>query len=528
MSDELQGAALTVLEGREGWLFLKNFGKRDSLALYTDPAAFTEAAIQRWAQVLDQRRRRLAARGIPFFSLIVPESCSIYPEKLPDDVTLLPMTPFERLNGRLDPVTAAGVIYPRAELIEGRSRHETYEQTDSHWTEWGAYIAYRLLMQRIREVAPTAHVVELEDITWSGRKKFGYLGALMTPERSCRVPIATIRGAAGRIVEHLSTEERDSMLTVECDRPDLPTALFFRDSFCTAMAPFLSESFRRVVYVSSFDLLYDLIDRMRPDVVVYERCERGMSILPNEPSDHDARARFDDLRLIRDAALVAQRRSRSALVAGRIDDALTASTEAIELAAPGAPGLGRAHVHRARIYLRLGNEAAALECLHHAMTLEPDAAMPLSVAAEIQRVRGKPDKASALLKQAANLEPEVPAYWDNLAICSLDAKDPATAVACSERSLAIDEHRWKPHLSLSRALRQIGDLGRARLHAGRAIEIDGGSAFAMGNLAGILVALQDWSAARDLLREAVSRYPDQTGFAQYLGLCEHRLGAVAV
>jgi hypothetical protein len=52
--------------------------------------------------------------------------------------------------------------------------------------------------------------------------------------------------------------------------PDQPTAVVFRDSFATALIPFLSNHFERVVYQLNPDIDPRLIAREVPDVVIHQ------------------------------------------------------------------------------------------------------------------------------------------------------------------------------------------------------------------------------------------------------------------
>ena len=67
--------------------------------------------------------------------------------------------------------------------------------------------------------------------------------------------------------------------------PRLPKALIFRDSFSTALHPFLSEAFRDSAWVWDHRFLTELVERERPDVVILQVVERYIPALakPNPP-----------------------------------------------------------------------------------------------------------------------------------------------------------------------------------------------------------------------------------------------------
>ena len=59
-------------------------------------------------------------------------------------------------------------------------------------------------------------------------------------------------------------------VVTEVSDPRLPKAVIFRDSFMSAMVPFLSEHFSRAVYMWQNDVDRDLVLRERPTLVILE------------------------------------------------------------------------------------------------------------------------------------------------------------------------------------------------------------------------------------------------------------------
>ena len=51
------------------------------------------------------------------------------------------------------------VVYPLAELQEGAKENFVFFKTEHHWTEWGAYLGYRKLMQTIAKDFPAVGAV---------------------------------------------------------------------------------------------------------------------------------------------------------------------------------------------------------------------------------------------------------------------------------------------------------------------------------------------------------------------------------
>ncbi|HEX7555942.1 MAG TPA: hypothetical protein VF338_04905, partial [Leptolinea sp.] len=68
------------------------------------------------------------------------------------------------------------------------------------------------------------------------------------------------------------------MITVMPDAA-LPKAVIFRDSFFNGLQPFTSEHFSRVVYVSGFQVDFELIKEEQPQIVILEVAERYLDKL---------------------------------------------------------------------------------------------------------------------------------------------------------------------------------------------------------------------------------------------------------
>ena len=62
----------------------------------------------------------------------------------------------------------------------------------------------------------------------------------------------------------------DARIVTEQDAPGRPRAVVFRDSFGSALIPFLSEEFSRAVYLWQYNVDPDVVLAERPDVVIQE------------------------------------------------------------------------------------------------------------------------------------------------------------------------------------------------------------------------------------------------------------------
>lgn len=449
----LQGSDFTVTEGRDGWLFLKEFDGADVMGLYTDEQALPESLYDQWAAVLTRRRQRFAEQGITYLTLVIPDACLVYPDKLPDDIKLAFRSPFAQLSGRLDEPTRRQLVYPLKTLADGRGTDETFQSADSHWTDWGSWLGYLDTVRALKEMLPATRVLEPDDIEWSTRPTFGALGAALEQETAVPVPVAKVKRPSARAVKRVTNEVRHGFSVSEQNAPELPVAVILRDSGMTAPAKFFQESFRRTVFVASQNaVLYDLIEQEKPDVVIHELAERHLVIVPEEPSRNDFRWMVGDLLLDDQTAVADQRRSRSLLQAGQLEDALSASDDVLARVSPNA----RVMLHRARLHAALGRPDAAIEALHHATSLDPtDAESWFSLAEALMDKQRLPD-ATAAFARATELEPYQAAFWPQAIAAALQAGDLEQAAALSERAATL--HPNSPEIAESaRSVRTARD-----------------------------------------------------------------------
>jgi alginate O-acetyltransferase complex protein AlgJ len=520
-TDVLRGRPISVVEGRDGWLFLGGYGNTDVLRLYTDEHSIGDDVLARWARTLARRQAYLASRGITYLTFVVPDAYAVYPDKLPAGVDLAASTPFERLSPILDEAVMAGCVFPLQQLIDGRSSEETFQSVDTHWTDWGGWLGYNAAMSALQLVLPTIRIVRPDELTWSVRSIFGALGSIVTPERSASAPVAKITRPAARVTLHITTEMRDGYVVFEQDAPELPSAVIFRDSFMTAPGKFFCESFRRTVFVSSPNtVFYDLVERERPEVVIHQLAERRLWYPPVEPSPFDFRAIFGDLLLDDPQAVAAQRRSRSLASNGRADEALVANDEALTRTRPTA----RLLMHRAKLHAALGRTDAAVEALRHATTLSLSDGGAWHALSHLYSEQERAAEAFSAAVRAVELEPAQAAYWTTAVVAAVRSGEVAQAADLARRGRELCPDSEQPYYAESVALLALNRLEEAEAAIRSALELAPSAVLYSRQLASILMRREDWAAAEECLARipGVERDAEQ---GRLLAIVRERLAA---
>lgn len=263
--------------GKNGWTFLV---LDNLLADFFKYNLVEESTLEKMEHRLSETVTWCHENGMAVLFVIGPNKHSVYPEYYP----------FPRPDGPTFGDQVAGVfaragiplVFPRNELLRCKecSSHPLYYETDSHWNLEGAWVAAERIEDELKrlfphvafpEIAYDFHVVDRPAPEDSQ-------GSLPLDWRTCTVLSATpATPSNGRGYIYLENEGLFGRLHTRGDNPALPRALFFRDSFCVALEPFLSPLFSEAEYLWHHftDEDKEHVLEFKPDVVVFQTVERS-------------------------------------------------------------------------------------------------------------------------------------------------------------------------------------------------------------------------------------------------------------
>jgi hypothetical protein len=263
----------TVLCGSDGYLFERRY---DSIEQIAGRLTLSQTQVAAFAVRVSRVNDACRQRGIRYYILIVPEKYVVYPDKLPPQLTVSDQRPAARIVAGL-PVSLRNVVmYPDAILRSNRSPFETYDQTDSHWNSFGAFVTYVELHAALCRdgVALTPLITS---IARGDYWKVGDLGIRLTPEQVERAIRLTSPDSV--TVSRTFSQNRYRVGQVDLfetqGAPPL-RAVMFRDSNGSLILPFLTQHFARTVAVATDRMCYDLLAAERPDVVITQIAERAL------------------------------------------------------------------------------------------------------------------------------------------------------------------------------------------------------------------------------------------------------------
>lgn len=262
--------------GKNGWLF---YNQDDTMPIYKGQKLYSEDQLQTIANNVQRSSDYLERQGVKYVVYIAPEKERIYPEYMPDyygkpaEVNLL-----GQVVGYLRANTDVPIVCPYDSLMQAKEDYpdrEVYLQTDTHWNAWGGYIGACELFDAI-------------DAKWNGN---GIQVEEIKAQPGDEVNGLNLRGIYDCGVDYTVTgyetegtrpvQEADFFGHYKYESPDAPNGsiLVHRDSFSSALMPYITNSFKQSDLVHQISWDNALVEEEHPDVFVYECVERYLDLM---------------------------------------------------------------------------------------------------------------------------------------------------------------------------------------------------------------------------------------------------------
>jgi hypothetical protein len=277
----------SVIRGRDGWLF---YGESDAIEDYISRDPLTAQQVDAWRETVVRSRDWLRARGAAYVFTIAPDKHVVYPEYMPE--SLQPVRATRRMDQVLEAVAGSGIAVDVRPAIEAAKSHErVYHLTDSHWNARGALVAYQAIIAAVRAQNPAVPPAwKRSDFEVVAHETGGLdLARMMGLDHALREVNLTLMPKRRRLATVVDppgaplTAELGRIVT-EIPGSHLPRAVVFRDSFTTALAPFLAEHFSRAVFLWQKDFVPEQVNEEGADVVIYEIAGRHLYNFVASPS----------------------------------------------------------------------------------------------------------------------------------------------------------------------------------------------------------------------------------------------------
>ena len=260
----------------------------------------SEASLTNLTQRVIQRTKQLRQYkpDAEIIYLLVPSAMTIYPELVPEQ--------YEQTKGssRLDLISealkagGATVIDLKTAFTEHKDDEmPLYFKLDSHWSDYGAFVAYTELFNHISKTFPEAAPRSIDDFNWRGDYyKSGdmsyYLGMSRygikeySYYRTFNIPIPKAITLVDRYTSEQSLTYSDAVTyerTIYTGDKTLPSAIVMRDSYSTQMYDILAERMNKTHYAGMWGYVWDNsnIRSAKPDYVIYIVSEWNLDSILN-------------------------------------------------------------------------------------------------------------------------------------------------------------------------------------------------------------------------------------------------------
>lgn len=265
-----------ALVGKDGWLYYK-----DTLEDFANLTCWGEADMRAMGDYLNVLFEYCKSRGKRFAFMICPDKCRVYPEYVVQYLKANPdsMGKTERLVTYLRKNYAFPVVYSRERLIDFKAKvpRPLYYLKDTHWSwEGGCYGGYQPMMEALG--LPAKEMTQWKEI----------------PGDSC--DLLSMNAHAGDVPDMKTYAKPDFPFALARPQSDVDLEnvggqgrlFMLRDSFATAMTPYINLTFRNAVLRwraallpedreavdSSDSFVYEIVERSIPALCCIARCGR--------------------------------------------------------------------------------------------------------------------------------------------------------------------------------------------------------------------------------------------------------------
>ena len=269
-------SANTIM-GKEGFIFYTG-ETGNSLAQYKGTLKFSDEELEKIADNLNASKKYLEDRNCKFILFIAPNKERMYSEYMPESIKVYDDTcSTDQIIEYLKDNTDINMIWAYNELKRYKETNPDkpiYYHLDTHWNNLGAYIGAKALCDEIDANIPN---LEFEETNNSSYDLANYSGLRLVLEGKdidyepagftddYEIELDDINGSF--IYHNTGKDERRLMIC--------------RDSFTIGMRRYIGNTFNESYMPHRNEFETSMVDEFRPDIFVYEVCERDIDKLLN-------------------------------------------------------------------------------------------------------------------------------------------------------------------------------------------------------------------------------------------------------
>ena len=280
-----------VHKGTNDWYFYTGM---KTLENFTGRHLLNTNDLNNWIETYKGKQRWLEKQGILYLFVVPPDKPTIYGEFVGEPwLSKKGKTRLSQLKSVIEVDEKSPFLDLSPKLVEMGRDEILFFKSDTHWNQYGAYLAYLTMAEKIESLFPGIQFKK--DFTFSKtikrkcEQKSSTCGDLTNMllnydsfDESFKVvdefPHCAVDQEFNYNFSNLSTTAEDPYIAKSCPSKEL-RALVFRDSFFIALEPYFSENFKEVIYLwKSYDQknIEELLTVFKPDIVIEEKAERNL------------------------------------------------------------------------------------------------------------------------------------------------------------------------------------------------------------------------------------------------------------
>jgi alginate O-acetyltransferase complex protein AlgJ len=267
-----------ALIGKEGWLFQITEGEIQN---YQNDTPFTEEQLTDLQKKLDEVAAIFKKQGTTLVIVVAPTKSSIYQDYMPIDLQKMrSQSRFDQLVQYLKQYGQTQILDLRQELIANREAQKVYYKTDTHWTSYGAFIAYREILKTLQPVYPGLVPRALSDFKpvsegLVSMDLASQIGSVRIKEE--RISLNPLVGTKATWHDIRLDDGRWIKMTWNSNE-NLPKAVIYYDSFFYSYIPWFYDHFSQITAIPHYanGSIWNLswVIQEKADVVIVEIAER--------------------------------------------------------------------------------------------------------------------------------------------------------------------------------------------------------------------------------------------------------------
>jgi alginate O-acetyltransferase complex protein AlgJ len=268
--------------GTDGWLF---YTGDMSIQDYQKTLTVNVRNLNLIIDALGRIKEKTDQYGGTFLLVIAPDKSTVYSQYMPDEIPVIgQVSNFDRLVERIKKESNIQTLDLRAVLENEGNSSQIYYKTDSHWNCLGAFYAYNEIISKLADSHPGLQAYSLNDFQIISSQSSlldlpSSMGLNLKEDMMDAVPKFDVKLSTVSALDGVDIGK--SLRIVVNSQKDLPDLLVYHDSFYTAcLNKFIEPTFSRTISLHYGDAglaeQLDLIDKEKPDIVVFEFVERQM------------------------------------------------------------------------------------------------------------------------------------------------------------------------------------------------------------------------------------------------------------